>query len=516
MINKTSIVDKVKSQFPEFYTEYGPSFIDFMQVYYAWMEENLYTGPTKDLPSLLDIDETTSLFLNFFKKEYMNGLPERIVGNQRFLQKHILDLYRAKGSEEGLRLLFRLLYNKEIDIYIPGKDIFKPSHGKWLRRKYIEISDSDLSPTFEGMTIYGEISRASAMVESYDRINYNGIINHVLWLSSIEGNFLVNERVSTNLNDMTDTPRILGSAVGFEPLNSHINFSLGDTITYSADTNLKFNVQELNAIELNGIIVPTVLKVGEGYREGQITSDYVLRGANGTGAEVGYYLRPGGVYHDMTDELIIAYANTNLNAADYLMPSADVDDINSVIADALLFVNTEFNELYGSYTIAGSGYDDVVDIYPTDEDVLRLELRTADDTLYGNNAIVEGYPAFGTDRISTVNIINSSFNYREPIFLTLNVGEKEVYGQLVIGAVGIAEGYYSDTNGFVSADKYLQDSYYYQEYSYDIRIDELFDKYFSVLLKTIHPTGKKAFGNARIISTYELAPSIETIFEEVT
>jgi hypothetical protein len=515
MLNKTSITDKVKSQFPEFYNEYGLSFIDFIQLYYQWMEARKYTGPTKDVPSLLDIDETTELFLEFFKKQYMAGLPEKIIGNQRFLQKHILDLYRAKGSEEGFRLLFRLLYNKEIDIYIPGKDIFKPSHGKWQRKRYIQISSEPISSTFEGKTITGEISQATAVVESYDRVNYNGITNHILWLSSIEGSFLVNERVYVDFDDIESCPVIKGSVIGFNILNSHINFNVGDIVTYSEDTNLKFSVSALDVIELNGILEPVVLKIGDGYREGEITTAYTPRGANGSGAEIGYFLRPSGVYRLFSDEPLAPYANTDLDALDYDMPSDDVDDVDSIIADALLFTNTEFKELYGAYTIAGSGYDDVVDIYPVDEDVVRLEWEVSPGEYYGNNAIVEGYPAFGTNRALTLELVNSSFNYSEPLFITLNNGIREIYGQLIIGAIGIAEGYYSDTNSFISADKYLQDSYYYQEYSYDIKIDELFTQYFDILIKTIHPSGKKPFGNPRIISTYNFEPDIETIFEEV-
>ena len=514
MLNKTSIVNKVKSQFPEFYSEYGSSFIDFIQLYYSWIEINEYSGPTKNIQSLLDIDETTTLFLDFFKKEYMAGLPERIIGNQRFLQKHILDLYRSKGSSEGFKLLFRLLYNKEIDIYIPGKDVFKLSHGKWIRRKYIEISDREITKSFENKTIFGEISNASAVVETYDRINDNGITNHVLWVSSIEGTFLVNEKIYVNFEDIAESPVIKGSAIGFNILNSQINFSVGDNLYYENDADLKFIVSELNTVDLNGIITPKVLKIGDGYRDGEITSEYVMRGANGSNVEIGYFVRPSGVYKLLTDELINPYANTMLDAIDYDMPSPTTDDIDTIIADAFTFTNTELMELYSAYSIAGAGYDDVVDIYATDLDILRLEMRTEDGTFYGNNAIIEGYPSFGTSRALNVKIVNSSFNYRNPIFITVTNGIREIYGQLVIGPVGVAEGYYLDTNSFLSADKYIHDSFYYQEYSYDIKIDEIFNKYFDILVKTVHPTGKKAFGNIRVLSTYNVSPEIETIFEE--
>ena len=159
MLNRSNPKDSVKSQFPDFYSEYGPIYIEFLKVYYAWMESNKYTAPAKEIPTLLDIDTTEDLFLNYFKKEYMNSMPESVLGDQRFLQKHILDLYRSKGSHEGLRLLFRLLYNKEIDIYIPGKDMFRLSNSKWVQRKYMEISNKEINKDLIGKQITGEISK---------------------------------------------------------------------------------------------------------------------------------------------------------------------------------------------------------------------------------------------------------------------------------------------------------------------------------------------------------------------
>lgn len=518
MLNKTLIVDRVKDEFPDFYTEYGETFTEFLKVYYQWVEDNSYTGPTKDVPSLLDIDETTTEFLKFFKKQYMADLPIELLGNQRYLQKNILDIYRSKGTDEGLRLLFRLLYNKEIDIYIPGKDIFRLSAGKWILRKYLEVSEEDINKDLEGKEVTGEYSGAKCIVESYEIKIHNGIRNHILWISNISGNFLENERVYDSIDNLGLSPKIKGSVVGFNLNSSVPGFTTGEELLSSDDALLKFKVKKLQEGSLNGSLSPLVIREGYGYREGEIDYTFNKRGVSGSGAVIGTLLRDSGNTIHITDELINGYAATNLNSSDYGMPGPGADDVDSVIEPALSFNEVDLNILYEAYSIEpGLLYDDTVDIVATDEAIARLELTNDDGNRVGNNALIEGYASFGDNLVETVEIVSSSFNYEYPENITLQTNDlKSVTGQLVIGAVGIAEGYYGDNNGFLSNDKYLHDSYYYQEFSYDIKIDEKFSEYFDILRKVVHPAGKKAFGNSRIISETEGISDIETIIEETS
>jgi hypothetical protein len=518
MLNKTLIVDRVKDEFPEFYLEYGETFTEFLKVYYQWVENNSYTGPTKDVPSLLDIDETTSDFLKFFKKQYMADLPIELLGNQRYLQKHILDIYRSKGTDEGLRLLFRLLYNKEIDIYLPGSDVFRASAGKWILRKYFEVSEEDINKDLEGKEITGEYSGAKCIVESYEVKIHNGIRNHILWISNISGNFLENERVYDNISNLNSSPKIKGSVTGFKLNSSVPGFTTGEELLSVDDALLKFKVKKLQEGSLNGSLSPLVITEGLGYREGEIDYTYNKRGVPGSGAVIGSLLRDSDTTISFSDVPLADYANTPLNSADFGMPGSGAEDMSSNIEEALSFTDVNLKILYEAYSIEpGLLYDDTVDILAVDEDIARLEIQDDDGNFLGNNAVIEGYASFGTNLVETVQVVNSSFNYAFPSMVSLQTTDlKTVTGELVIGAVGIAEGYYGDNNSFLSNDKYLHDSLYYQEFSYDIKIDEKFSEYFDILRKVVHPAGKKAFGNSRIISETENISGIETIIEETS
>jgi hypothetical protein len=59
---------------------------------------------------------------------------------------------------------------------------------------------------------------------------------------------------------------------------------------------------------------------------------------------------------------------------------------------------------------------------------------------------------------------------------------------------GRGRGYWSTTRSFLSDDKYLQDSYYYQDYSYEIQVAQVLDKYKKIINETFHTAGSELFG----------------------
>jgi hypothetical protein len=184
MIDTTDLSIFVAQQFPEFYQQQGSEFILFVQAYYEWLNQTgQIINQGRNLPNYVDIDLTADEYLSHFKNAYMNDLPAEIVGNQRLFQKHILELYRSKGSVAGLKLLFRLLYNEDVDLYIPSYDIFKGSDGEWKRPMYVEVTPSTDISDYQGKIITGISSGATAMVESAVVKQLTGGTSTVLYLS---------------------------------------------------------------------------------------------------------------------------------------------------------------------------------------------------------------------------------------------------------------------------------------------------------------------------------------------
>lgn len=61
-------------------------------------------------------------------------------------------------------------------------------------------------------------------------------------------------------------------------------------------------------------------------------------------------------------------------------------------------------------------------------------------------------------------------------------------------AIEVQEGRWINTDGFLSSNKYLQDNYFYQEHSYQIRVAMSSDYYWRTIRKNVHPAGTIFFG----------------------
>lgn len=125
-MTRPKIASIVASQVPAFVREDYATFIAFLEAYYEYLD----TLVEIDLKTIRDIDETLDSFIQYFKKEVSTNIPYTVV-NERFLLSHMKDQYLAKGSEASFKLLFRLLFNKEVTIEYPSTQILRASDGKW-------------------------------------------------------------------------------------------------------------------------------------------------------------------------------------------------------------------------------------------------------------------------------------------------------------------------------------------------------------------------------------------------
>jgi hypothetical protein len=126
---RPKLKDVVAFQLPEFIREQYPAFVQFVEAYYEFLDKN-----SVDLTQIRDIDTTLDDFIQYFKAELAHNYPVNSdKDTDRYLLKHIKDQYLAKGSEASYKLLFRLLYGKDVYMDYPGKSMLRVSDGRWTQ-----------------------------------------------------------------------------------------------------------------------------------------------------------------------------------------------------------------------------------------------------------------------------------------------------------------------------------------------------------------------------------------------
>ncbi len=563
----------VPQQFPDFYREEGPHFVAFLRAYYEWQEEadnNLYTG--RRLLTYRDIDETLESFLEHWVKKYMHGLPTEQLGDIRFLQKHVLDVYRSKGSVAGLRLLFRLLYREKIDVYIPSVDMLKASDGTWYQPKYLEVELSAENAGFYQKRIHGVDSGATAIVEDYIVRNVRGRPAYLFYLSNIEDDFQLGEYVYYDGIGQLDGPKIRGSLTSVDVIESATDLSVGDKFKAFDDQGsgigAEFRVKTIRREGDSGVIVFSISDGGFGYTlgaevevlsqslltedgESLLTEDEEFLDSiqDGSGAtflvgsisNVSIIEYSSALLLPYDDDLFVDVTFLNEGAiivdptnTDHLFTEADdallwESPAGVVINDDVLIIDWEDTQTVEAGTIAtltaenpGIGYLGPTSVIVTDPIIFPLLIPDGLGGYYGDDAVIMGLAILAQNTATAMAVFDSGFGYEEgdellSFYSENNILKTEADETLVtedgdvlfwdqddekeitlighVGAMGHGAGTWTTTRGFLNSDKYLQDSYYYQEYSYDVRSSRELANYEDVLRKVYHPVGVELFGS---------------------
>jgi hypothetical protein len=113
----------------------------------------------------------------------------------------------------------------------------------------------------------------------------------------------------------------------------------------------------------------------------------------------------------------------------------------------------------------------------------------------------------GIGSIRAVQITNFGINYSTANAAANTVGDGNANLVPVISGLGIREGVWLDDDGKID-NKIIQDSYYYQDYSYVIKSGLAFETYSDTLKSIIHPAGLLNFGEIQILSELNGASSL--------
>lgn len=203
----------IESQFPAIYREDGELFVRFIEAYYEYLDSQ--ANNFREAPLIRDIDSTYGRFLIYFKEKYLKDFPPPPDIDARFMIKHIQDLYRRKGTEESLRLLFRIFFEEEIEVFYPSTSILKPSDSKYGSSNYLELKPVTLRSSVDirkGDRIRGSTSKATAFVDELVFLTIEGVTVPVLYLSNVSGKFVADDAVEVYRNGVT-TPLLPGKII---------------------------------------------------------------------------------------------------------------------------------------------------------------------------------------------------------------------------------------------------------------------------------------------------------------
>ncbi len=523
---------------------------------------NYRPNPVTNIQELLnfrDPDKVISNFLTKFRTEFLNTLPENLNSNvnKRSLIKNVKSLYRAKGTNRGHELFFKLLFNEDSETIYPRENMLRASDGKWDTQLTMRAIQSNVQITtgdtvsLIGRTVTGETSGATAIIENVFKfkIGENEVSEFILNVDTISGTFQISEVIrgtETDDDDVFIKATITGIPDSTTLTNDGTLYTEGETVSFTGGgTGAIINVDAIGRGSLtnfyideggsgyeigddivfnntdtgggsatakvslvNGGIAPEANTTGMDATDHIILEDETVRGDVYTGNKI--VQESGSGSGDITDVRIIN-AGSNYQS----LPIVTVDDTNGSGATVFTY-GSEIGRVL-ALKIVESGAEHQLSPSPPSLTLRKKVLVLDKSGNFSTSETVTGIASDSTVVTATVisfdadrNILtlsNSTGIFAENTTITggtsgatANVKVTDLAtATTTVGATANTAGTFLNEDGFISETTMkIQDSLYYQDFSYVIKVGRTINDWRDSFKKTMHTGGFYFTGQVNI------------------
>ena len=423
----------IPQQLSRYLNDEYPLFVAFIKRYYEWLETpGTPYHLVRNHLDYLNFKDSIDEYLNQMRNEYLHGLPDDILADKELLIKHARDIHSVIGTEQGFKFLFRILYDKEVQVVYPKDNILRSSDGKWISDEYIIYMTMRTDPE---SLLYKRLTQIQEVKFGYP-IEVSGVVHRVTRRYS--GGFQFVEIVLTNLRGQfnTKSPVIVN------------------------------NVEEW--ILPKG--VPRIISGGLNYA---------------TNNPVTY----AGV-----DTWDVEFISTTAGSVDSRYRTTLTKD------DVALYINNER----------------VYDFIFNGETFYHDDIRVGDNIkisypVYPGRITIAGVSG-DTKAITSISMIDSPIGILENQPLQVSGGLNAIL-ECTPEAQYKVDGRFSNVDGFLSEKTIvLQDSYYWQDFSYVLKTDMAPSDYEQIVKDLMHPSGMQMFSRVSIIEELDLSIKIFELY----
>ena len=316
---------------------------------------------TKTFRDLTNSDLTTDGILDWFKKELYPNIRNTATTDLRYFLKHLKEFYRSKGSEKSYRTLFRALYGQDsLDFYYPKADMLKVSDGNWLQDTVLQLSYDASYLDFNGLTITGEDSLATAFVQNVTTRKIGNVPVIELVVTTFVGTFVVSETIVATTAAGTELSATLtGMLTDVIIVDGGEGYIIDEALTVTDATNIGFGATaKVKSTTADQVSIITVSNAGNGYQ----VNDPLTFDNTGTNAVVGAAAKVATLSDTFTVDVVTTKLTAGIETKTFDLSGAFGVTVTEgmQIGNNAIFANATKKGVVISYTL---GTPNVLSIY---------------------------------------------------------------------------------------------------------------------------------------------------------
>ena len=490
------------------------------------------------LQDYADVDQTLDEFVEEFSQQFLSQLPGATLADKRRLIKRIKDFNRARGTEKSFQLLFRILYDSEAEFYYPKVDLFRTSDNYWYVERVLRIPATEENRAklfgWRERRLIGEISGATAKIELSVLMRVGSIQYFELYLSNIDGNFYadpINPMLPDAVNQLVEPVKIVypfEPAASTEPQGEFYQpgGSLEEPRSITEYDRPYRILTAINIIDggdeysVGDLIDVTGCSLLPG--KGVITSvgTQLFRGRCSPPPEGGYfepYFGPDQAWDDFptfpNPQQIGTWGKHFWSDVNIVLTEDQIISDNEI---QLAQNESNIDDFFRGFDITltnGSGRGQTRKILSYDGVNKVAVVDVPWDILPDTSTEYSIFKTRGPAKKAKVIDPGLGFYCDPTVDFSPSPTGSGAVGRAVLGVINEAPGKFLNRKSFTNSDKIIQDSHYWQDFSYDIRSGEMLSRYRDVAKALLHPAGMMMFGSVYIKSLVNKKPFHETTRE---
>lgn len=406
-----------------------------------------------------NIDEVVDpKFLQKLTYEVARGVPESPYVQKAFLLKRIIDYYNLRGNIESVKYFFKVFFGDDVTTYYPWNQVLIPSSGRWVSDTKLRIipiqgtlEDLTGNVTLQQLNASGNIVSQGVIENSRQEIiNGRSVFEVTFIQGTLAGVFEENVVIETSNSNFRGYA--LRTFTGLEIISGGSGYDVNDRIYLDRLENVSFSAY--------------VTKTGiQGEIQSVSINDY------GQSSEVSY--RSGISIQDFT-------ANSSRV---YFSGIVSDGKINNIELERDIF---DFSDYEGRLV----DIEGIVNIDRSTVSVINLIInQDLSDFLQQFDSVLHDFEFY---------TVGSDFNNGNDLRVLDNLKINTANGTgaeigLRFGTLYTTDGYYADQRGRTSNDTVIQDSFYYQTFSYLIKSTLSIVNWKADFENLVHPSGFEVF-----------------------
>ncbi len=462
-------------------------------------------------------------FLTQLQNEIGQAIPRKFSAEPKLLYKHLTELYKSRGTMDSIKAFFRFFYDDEVEIYFPKDDMFAPSDGKWFSQTDDIIANPSYYTPSYTYTLTSDTTVITGGDDNSDILTFDGLLVYVddVKLSTINNVTGITQNIN-NVNYLS------GPMNNLDAKNARFNVIVNNKVVPSAYEVSIANGGEM--YEVNDIITIEGSFIGVGSVDGINDITITVHSVTETGAidsitvegttpppDFITSVKPSPI-HGPQGELI-TNGTFNSNVDDWSSAYNSTISHNVYDDGNRLRVVWGSDESYANVTqtitglTIGSQYTFKATIDTAIAGSIRVRISgiafnssTGNFTSFGVGTIEDSFTATSTTHtleITDYGEDNSNIYHVDNVTFKELIPDREELDYFITFPTVIASGSvikiydtgtFTTHDGFLSSFKKLQDSYYYQKFSYVLRTGSNAELWENTFNRLIHPAGFIFFG----------------------